>query len=363
MTKYKEGNPWSPIRFLASLLLCTLTAMGQQDMALSPAAEIDVRTVAGKYYQLESSTQLNGGTWLPVGLAIEGTGQRFSKLVSIKSDQKKFWRVRELSNQWAMVWHDEFDGDRLDLSKWGKEENNYGGGNNEAQHYSTLEKYVQVSDGKLKIHVYRDAFTTPDGQKRPYSSGRIRTLQRADFLYGRFEVSAKVPSGQGIWPAVWMLPSVRDYGTWASGGEIDIMESRGSLINETLGTIHFGSSWPNNTYKGGSYSLPEGNFADGFHTYVVDWYEDRIEWWVDGVRWQTIRKDEWFSDPEKWNVSAASVSDPSLPPFDKPFHLIVNVAVNGAFFNGTSQDANALPDSAFPQTLELDYIRVYKWAR
>lgn len=211
----------------------------------------------------------------------------------------------------------------------------------------------ETEDGALHISVYRDPVTTVDGKTQPYSSARLRTLQRGDWKYGRFEVRAKVPGGEGIWPAVWMLPSNNVYGGWASSGEIDILESKGTEIDRTYGTIHYGGGWPNNTWTGTTYFLPDGNFADGFHTYAIEWYEDRMEWFVNGVKYQTLTKDQWYSD---------GAPDSDTAPFDQEFHLIINVAVGGGFFNGTGQDPANLPDSAFPQELEVDYVRVYEWA-
>lgn len=214
-------------------------------------------------------------------------------------------------------------------------------------------KYAFVEDGKLHIAVYRDPVTTVDGKTQPYSSARLRTLQRGDWKYNRFEVRAKVPGAEGIWPAIWMLPSDGVYGTWAASGEIDILESKGTETDRTYGTIHYGGTWPNNQYTGTTYFPPEGDFADGFHTYAIEWWPDRIEWYVDGVKYQTIAKDQWFSQ---------AAPDSDTAPFDQEFHLIINVAVNGGFFNGTGQNANHLPDDAFPQVLEVDYARVYQWA-
>ncbi|WOO42831.1 glycoside hydrolase family 16 protein [Rubellicoccus peritrichatus] len=348
---FPKVAPWG-LPLALALLFAQSTAQAEA-LTIEPALGLDIPTEIGKYYQLQQSDDLESESWTDVGQPIEGTGAEVEKLFSFKEDDSVFYRVVELKNQWVQVWADEFDGDSIDLTKWGKEENNYGGGNNEAQHYSVLEKYAYVENGKLHIAVYRDPYTTVDGKTQPYSSARLRTLQRGDWKYGRFEVRAKVPGGEGIWPAIWMLPSEPAYGIWAASGEIDILESKGTLIDRTYGTIHYGGSWPDNTYTGTEYFLPEGNFADGFHTYAIEWYEDRIEWYVNGVKYQTLTKDQWFS---------AAAPDSDTAPFDQKFHLIINVAVNGGFFNGTNQDANNLPDTAFPQVLEVDYIRVSKWA-
>jgi len=189
---------------------------------------------------------------------------------------------------------------------------------------------------------------------QPYSSARMRSMKRGDWKFGRYEIRAKMPSGQGIWPAVWMLPTESKYGGWASGGEIDIIESRGSEVKKTTGALHFGGAWPRNTYLSHSYTFPQKNAAEAFHVYAIEWSEEEIEWFVDGVLVKTRNKKEWFSEVAKDNPSA---------PFDQRFHMIVNVAVDGMFFNNTEQKADLLPDSAFPQVLKIDYVRVYQWAK
>ena len=281
-----------------------------------------------------------------MGLAVSGTGETFSKHCPPGE-----YRVVSPTNEWLLVWADEFNGDALDYSKWAKEENNYGGGNNERQAYRTDPKYCFVKDGQLNIAVYRDPHTTNDGKTQPYSSARIRTLKRGDWKYGRFEVRAKVPNGQGIWPAVWMLPTESKYGGWAAGGEIDILESRGSEVHETTGAIHFGGSWPRNTYLAHRYEFPKQDATEAFHIYALEWNADEIKWFVDGELCKVRRKDEWFSEGNKKDANA---------PFNQPFHMIINVAVDGRFFERTDQQADLLPSYAFPQTLLVDYVRVYQ---
>ncbi len=341
------------------LLLLVLISAAQDttsdlEIQVQAAHQVAFPTEEGKFYQLHTATSLDSEDWVPIGAPIIGDGEPYSLTQTAEGEVRRFYKAEELNEQWVLVWSDEFGGTSLDYTKWGKEENNYGGGNNEAQYYSTAEKYVSVADGYLNISVYKDSHTSVDGKTSSYTSGRIRSLQRGDWTYGRYEVRAKVPGGEGIWPAVWMLPSDGTiYGTWASGGEIDILESKGSDVTRTIGSIHFGGAWPANQYRSGSYTLPSGTFSSQFVTYAVEWHEDRIDWFVNDTRYQSITK-------EQWNSAAAPDSDTA--PFDQPFHLIMNVAVNGGFFNGTTQDANNLPDTAFPQTLQVDYVRVYQWA-
>jgi beta-glucanase (GH16 family) len=326
-------------------MLPTAGALADPEVSESPAVAVRYSTEPNKYYQLQVN---NDGTWKNLGFAAKGTGEPCEELYPPGQ-----YRVICPSKEWVMVWADEFDGDGLDYTKWEKEENNYGGGNNERQAYRTDPKYCVVEDGTLKLAVYRESHTTSDGKTQPYSSARIRTQRRGDWQYGRFEVRAKMPNGQGIWPAVWMLPTESKYGGWAAGGEIDIIESRGSDVHETTGALHFGGAWPRNTYLSHRFSLPEQNTAEAFHVYALEWSADEIKWYVDGTLCKTRTKDEWYSE---------AAQDNSRAPFDQHFHIIINVAVDGRFFENTAQRADLLPPDAFPQILEIDYLRVYQWS-
>ena len=239
-----------------------------------------------------------------------------------------------------LVWSDEFDGDSLDYSKWGVEENAFGGGNNELQIYTDRTANVRVENGSLVLEAHNDKAGI-SGTVRDYSSGRVRTKHRGDWKYGRIEVRAKLPIGQGIWPAIWMLPTDNKYGGWAASGEIDIMEYRGQNPQDVLGTLHYGGGWPKNTHSGATYTLPSGTFADDFHTFAVDWEEGKIVWLVDGKPYQTQTK--WNSDGGKFPA-----------PFDQEFHLLLNLSVGGNFLG--NPDAT----TTFPQAFLIDYVRVYQ---
>ncbi|MCB0293988.1 MAG: glycoside hydrolase family 16 protein, partial [Calditrichaeota bacterium] len=127
---------------------------------------------------------------------------------------------------WQLVWHDEFDGTRIDGNKWEHEVNAQGGGNNELQYYTARPVNSFVKDGVLTIQALQESYTGPEGT-RDYTSARMRTLNKGDWRYGRFDIRAKLPYGQGLWPAIWMLPTDWVYGGWAASGEIDIMELLG----------------------------------------------------------------------------------------------------------------------------------------
>ncbi len=347
------------MRHCYSVLLAGLIAAGSftayaadPEVQTSHAVELRFAAEAGKFYQIERAG--SDDTWRAFGKPIEGRGQNFTTFASTTDAAQSKFRVRELKDQWVLVWRDEFDGEKLDTTQWAREENGYGGGNQENQFYSTDPKYCFTKDGVLNFALYRDAHTTSDGKALPYTSARIRSLHRGDWCYGKFEVRAKVPGAEGIWPAVWMLPTDSKYGPWASGGEIDILESRGNQVGETIGTIHFGGPWPRNKYQGKTHTLPGKNAAEDFHVYAVEWQSDEIRWYVDGEKYQTIKQEQWTSEAAPDNPAA---------PFDQRFHLIMNLAVDGGFFNGTGQHSKNVPDKDFPQLFQVDYVRVYQWAK
>ena len=239
-----------------------------------------------------------------------------------------------------LVWQDNFDGESLDYSKWAVEVNAFGGGNQELQIYTDSPKNVRVENGNLVLQAHKGT-TGISGTERDYSSGRVRTKHRGDWKYGRIEVRAKLPIGQGLWPAIWMLPTEEKYGGWANSGEIDIMEYRGQEPNKVLGTLHYGAPWPDNKHSGDEFVLAEGNFHDDFHTFAVDWQEGVIKWFVDGKLVQT---------QTKWS----SKGNPFPAPFDQEFHLLLNLSIGGGFVGAPDET------SQFPQEFLIDYVRVYQ---
>lgn len=244
----------------------------------------------------------------------------------------------------SLVWSDEFDGSAVDTTKWefmignGAEYGNPGWGNNELQYYTSRPENASVSGGMLHITARQESFAAFN-----YTSARLRTLNKADFLYGRMEARIKLPSTPGIWPAFWMLPTNSPYGGWAASGEIDIMESV-NYADTIYGSIHFGGNWPNNTHltctrTGGiDYSLD-------FHRYAIEWQPGLIRWFIDDVAYCTRGQSQWYS--------TAAPSDPDAP-FDSMFHFLLNVAVGGNF------PGNPNGSSVFPQTMTVDWVRVYQ---
>ncbi len=237
----------------------------------------------------------------------------------------------------TVVWGDEFTGTSLDLNKWtpqigdGCDIGLCGWGNNELQYYKA--ENATVSNGTLKITAKKERV-----KSKQYTSARLRTINKGDWTYGRFEARIKLPYGQGFWPAFWMLPTDEVYGGWPQSGEIDIMELVGHEPNRVHGTIHYGDPYPNNQFQGNSFTLNSGIFNDDFHTFAIEWAPGIIRWYVDDYLYST--------------KTAADLS-PFNWPFDQRFHFLLNLAVGGNWPG--SPDAT----SVFPQTMEVDYVRVY----
>lgn len=271
-----------------------------------------------------------------------------------------------MNSGYCLVWQDEFSGDGIDSDKWSHEKNCTGGGNNEAQCYTDAPENSWVADDILHIKAIREDATGPnlvddDPNYDPsdvsgsgsYTSARLRTKGLGDWKYGRFEMRAKLPFGQGSWPAFWMLPTEWNYGGWPLSGEIDILEAVNLKVggeDHIHGTLHYGGSWPANVYTGEAYQIPGGlNPADDFHTYAVEWEEGEIRWYVDGDHYATQTSDGWYTTAALENANA---------PFDQNFHLILNLAVGGDWPSNVND--TGIDESAFPQEFQIDYVRVYQ---
>ncbi len=238
---------------------------------------------------------------------------------------------------WLLTWQDEFNGVHLNEGKWNYETGGNGWGNNELEYYTNRPENIFVQDGNLIIEARKETY-----ENRSYTSARITTKNKGDWLYGKIEVRAKLPKGKGLWPAIWMLPTDWDYGGWAASGEIDIMELVGDRPQTIYGSLHFGGEAPANTYKNGNYILKTGrDFSQDFHRFTVEWDTTEIKWLVD---------DSLYVSQTSWYSSAA----PFPAPFDKRFHLLLNVAVGGNWPG--APDASTV----FPQRMYVDYVRVYK---
>jgi beta-glucanase (GH16 family) len=236
-----------------------------------------------------------------------------------------------------LVWSDDFDGSSLDLNKWVYEVKDVWF-NNELQATTNRRDNVTVTGGNLNIIAKPENYNN-----RTYTSGRIITKGKKDFIYGRLDVRAKLPKGKGIWPAIWMLGSNDSQVSWPACGEIDIMELRGSTPRVNNSTMHYGSSVATHQYKGTTYMLPAsttGDFSTDFHIFSCLRGQDKMEFYVDGTLYYTF---------------TPTLVTPYAYPFNNPFYAILNVAVGGDF------DGNPDATTVFPQTMQVDYVRFYQY--
>jgi beta-glucanase (GH16 family) len=247
-------------------------------------------------------------------------------------------------NPWTLVWSDEFSGSSgsaPDSSKWTLETGGNGWGNHELEYYTSRLQNAQIQNGSLVITALKETYTGTDGVKRNYTSARMKTAGKFEQQYGRFEARIKIPFGQGMWPAFWMLGNdIRTVG-WPTCGEIDIVENIGKEPAIVHGTIH-GPGYSGGDGIGSPFSLAAGRFADDYHVYAVEWEPNVIRFYVDSNLYAT-RTPADLPQGAKWV-------------YGHPFFMILNLAVGG--------DWPDAPDNttAFPQTMLVDYVRVYKKA-
>lgn len=239
---------------------------------------------------------------------------------------------------WKLIWADEFNYVGLpDSTKWGYDVGGNGWGNDESQYY-TFKKLenARVENGVLIIEAHKQAVDSKN-----YSSARLISKGKGDWTYGRFDIKARLPKGRGTWPAIWMLPTVWNYGNggWPDNGEIDIMEHVGFHHGYIHGSIHCHSYyWKNNTQKTDTTIVSDA--SEAFHIYSLEWNADSIKTLVDNKVFFVATNDN--SGWQGW-------------PFNKDFHLLLNLAVGGAWGG-----AKGIDDTIFPQRMEIDYVRVYQ---
>lgn len=250
-------------------------------------------------------------------------------------------------SHWELVWADEFNTDGLPNTKnWSfdTQGNDWDWGNDEIQNYTPASNNnAWIKDGALTLEARRQDWTwSGDKQTRPFTSARLITKGKAEWTYGRFEFRARVPNtAKGVWPALWMLPSEDAYGGWPHSGEIDIMEMVGFEPDRAYSNV-----WTTQSeaiFGVGNHSISE-TFGTDFHIFAVDWDPDSLVFWHDSTPVFTYRR--------------GNVTDPKIWPFNKKFHLLMNVAVGGEW--GGMQ---GIDTAAFPQRMEVDYVRVFKRVR
>ena len=248
---------------------------------------------------------------------------------------------QERRQQWRLVWADEFDYTGLpDEKKWDYDVGGEGWGNKELQFYTARRKEnARVENGHLIIEARKENW-----EGREYTSSRLVSRGKGDWTYGRFEVRAKLPSGRGTWPAIWMLPTGWTYGGWPSSGEIDIMEHVGFDPDVVHTSVHTQSyNHKINTQKTDRIKIPTSRSE--FNVYAVEWTPEEIRGFVNDQHFFTFRNER-LTNP---------AADYRQWPFDKPFHLLLNLAVGGTWGGQDGVDP-----SIWPQRMEVDYVRVYQ---
>lgn len=263
----------------------------------------------------------------------------FAFCISGKAEVEDNFQVKnkEWSFETLPYWSDEFDyTGKPDPNKWGYDigTGTDGWGNQELQYYTQDIKNAHVENGVLKISALKE-----DVQGKSYSSSRLISKGKGDFRYGRFEFRAKLPEGRGTWPALWMLPTDWAYGGWPKSGEIDVMEHVGYDKNNVHVTVHTEAHNGMRGTQKGKAKIIDGATTD-FHLYRVDWTPYAIKGYIDNEKvFEYINEGTGF---ESW-------------PFDKRFHLLMNVAVGGSWGGQKGVD-----DTVFPAVMEVDYVRVYR---
>ncbi len=234
--------------------------------------------------------------------------------------------------EWQLVWSDEFETDgRPDATRWSYDIGGHGWGNAELQYYTDRPENSWIEKGHLVIEARKEDF-----RENHYTSARLVTRGKRDFTYGRFEISARLPAGQGNWPAIWLLGSAQSSLGWPACGEIDIMEHLG----RNPGWVHASAHSQKYYFKNGNQQtsltyVPEPDKA--FHRYAIEWSPERIDFFADDNRYLTVANEK--SGRDAW-------------PFDDPEYLILNVALGGW--------GGAVVDADLPARMEVDYVRVYK---
>ncbi len=250
-----------------------------------------------------------------------------------------------------MIWEETFSGDTLDTQYWNldlgyfhtkEDPNSFGWGNRELQHYTVSNHCIR--DGCLQIKATLAPQLYPGDHTAYYASARLTTRGKFSYTHGRIDVTAKLPVGTGLWPAIWLLPEENQFGSWPASGEIDIAECRGRIPERIQGTLHFGSNLQNHQFLSGEYIFPNGqNVGSAFHTYSLIRRPDALYWLVNDDLFFSLSKADWYSDSKSISKNI----------FDQPFFLILNLAVGGAY------DEDRIPEPEnIPAVMLVSSIRV-----
>ncbi len=298
----------------------------------------------------ERALKIYSPTWTEVG-EVSSRGQTLSGQMAEKMVAKyivdvltgKIKKVTPtVEKPLTLIWQDEFTSMAKvspDSKKWDYNLGGDGWGNEELQYYTNSINNAFVENGTLNIRVNKEPC-----ENRSYTSARLVTDQLFATAKGRIEVKAKLPYGQGLWPAIWLLPQNDTYGSYEKNGEIDIMELVGNDMNTTYGSLHY--------YKDGklhsavntndeTVSFSKVDYSNEFHIFAVEWNQNWMRWYVDGHPYGSIRMEKLFNNP-------------SFQPFKQPFYILLNVAVGGTWPGAPNEKTK------FPQQMMIDYVRVYQ---
>lgn len=245
------------------------------------------------------------------------------------------WSYQVQAQKAKLIWSDEFDQNGLpNPNNWNYNVGDHGWGNDELEYYTEANlDNARVENGVLILEAIKDP-SYPKG----YTSARLVTKGKASWKYGYIEVRAKLPTGRGTWPAIWMLAEKNKYGGWPSNGEIDIMEHVGYDPGKVHGTVHTEAFNHKIGTQKGNY-LMVADFDSEFHLYAINWTKKKIDFYIDQQLYFSFENTG--GDYKEW-------------PFDQPFHLIQNIAVGGGW--GGQQ---GIDPTIWPQKMEIDYVRVY----
>jgi beta-glucanase (GH16 family) len=245
----------------------------------------------------------------------------------------------EPTGDWTLTWSDEFDGEagsRPSIARWTADIGGHGWGNEQLEYDTDRAENAQLDgEGNLNIIARQESYGGNE-----YTSARLVTRGRLEQTYGRFEARLKLPQGQGIWPAFWLLGCTVGGVDWPHCGEIDILELRGQQPSLVLGAVH-GPGYSGDNNIGGSHEALNADLSKDFHVYAVEWSPRRITWFFDGTLYHEVTVNDVPGGADRWV-------------FDHPFYLILNVAVGGTFVGPPNASTQ------LPQTMVVDYVRVYQ---
>lgn len=249
-----------------------------------------------------------------------------------------------------LIWHQDFLKEGANLKDWNirigndllDDEGNVivaGWGNGEQQYYTGKSNNLYIDESGLHLCACREDVETEDGRSFAYTSARLDTKDHFSYQYGKLVIRAKLPVGQGLWPAIWLLPQHQTYGPWPASGEIDIMEAKGRLPQQVSGTLHYGKAWDDKATDEYAYQLPNSTINE-FHEYGLEWDEHSIRWLVDGHCYaEHLLKND---------------NTPYVIPFDQPFYVVLNLAVGGWY------DRVEVDETAFPAHMTIEGIWLYE---